>query len=80
MRRTVSSSPFGELLRGRQCEHIVECSVTRAHELIGLHASGIVAEAENPADRCRFERNQQQSDHHREWQFRRKDGSIFLRK
>jgi PAS domain S-box-containing protein len=46
-------------------------------ELIGLHASDIVAQTEieqiNPALR----QIKSKSDHQREWQFRRKDGSVF---
>jgi PAS domain S-box-containing protein len=49
---------------------------TRA-ELTTLHASDIVAKAEIPNIAPSLTTIQASQDHHREWQFRRKDGSIL---
>jgi PAS domain S-box-containing protein len=46
-------------------------------ELIGLHASDIVTQAEIPHIGSALGMLQAKSDHQREWQFRRKDGSTF---
>lgn len=46
-------------------------------ELIGLHASDIVESAELPHIATALADIHQQADHSREWQFRRKDGSLF---
>ena len=46
-------------------------------ELIGLHASDIVAPREIPAVSSALSEIHGLSDHHREWQFRRKDGTHF---
>src|SRR5262249_14305887 len=46
-------------------------------EFIGLHASDIVAQPELPHIDSALGEIAGQSDHHREWQFRRKDGSVF---
>jgi PAS domain S-box-containing protein len=46
-------------------------------EMIGLHASDIVVQAEVPHIGEALSEIHDQSDHHREWQFRRKDGSVF---
>ena len=46
-------------------------------ELIGLHASDIVADAEIPRIGEALSTIRSRSDYHREWQFRRKDGSLF---
>ena len=47
-------------------------------ELIGLHASDIVAPAEIGHIRAALTLIVETPDYHREWQFRRKDGSMFL--
>ena len=47
-------------------------------ELIGLHASDIVAPAEITHIRAALTLIVKTPDYHREWQFRRKDGSMFL--
>ncbi len=46
-------------------------------ELIGLHASDIVAAAEIPRIGEALNSIKARSDYHREWQFRRKNGSFF---
>jgi PAS domain S-box-containing protein len=46
-------------------------------ELIGLHASDIVAPTEVPHIEPVLRALQEPSDHHREWRFRRKNGSVF---
>jgi PAS domain S-box-containing protein len=46
-------------------------------ELIGLHASDIVAQQEIQHIAPALSEIGAKSDHHREWQFRRKDGSVF---
>ncbi len=46
-------------------------------ELIGLHASDIVLESETPNIAPALAQIHASSDHHREWQFRREDGSAF---
>lgn len=46
-------------------------------ELIGLHASDIVVEPEIPHIGPALDRIKAKSDYHREWRFRRKDGSVF---
>ena len=46
-------------------------------ELIGLHASHTTAPAEIPAIEPAIHSIQAGSDHHQEWQLRRKDGSLF---
>ncbi|HEV2694861.1 MAG TPA: PAS domain S-box protein [Verrucomicrobiae bacterium] len=46
-------------------------------ELIGLHSSDIVVPEQIQHVTPALEAIQSQSDYHREWQFRRKDGSIF---
>jgi two-component system cell cycle sensor histidine kinase/response regulator CckA len=50
---------------------------TRA-ELIGLHASAIVAPEEHGHIAPALAQIKKRSDYQREWQFRRKDGSMFL--
>ncbi len=46
-------------------------------EFIGLHASDIVAPVEIPHIESALRTIEGRSDYHREWQFRRKDGSAF---
>jgi PAS domain S-box-containing protein len=46
-------------------------------ELIGLHSSDVVAQAEIQHIGPALSEIKGKSDHQREWQFRRKDGSIF---
>ena len=46
-------------------------------ELVGLHASDIVAPAEVPRIGEALSTIKASSDYHREWHFRRKDGSLF---
>lgn len=46
-------------------------------ELIGLHASDIVAQAEVENIGSALTEIHGQADHQREWRFRRKDGSVF---
>ena len=46
-------------------------------ELIGLNAADIVAPTETPNIQPALDMIQARSDYRREWQFRRKDGSIF---
>ncbi|HEV7926129.1 MAG TPA: PAS domain S-box protein, partial [Verrucomicrobiae bacterium] len=46
-------------------------------ELVGLYAKDIVAQAEIPHIRAALDEIKGESDHHREWHFRRKDGSVF---
>src|SRR5690348_5228875 len=47
-------------------------------EFLGLHASDIVAPAEVPNIESALGEIAGHTDHNREWQFRRKDGSVFL--
>jgi len=47
-------------------------------ELVGLHASDIVAQAEIPQINPALQAIKADSNYNREWQFRRKDGSLFL--
>ena len=46
-------------------------------ELVGLHASDIVVKEEIPQIGQALSVIKTKSDYHREWQFRRKDGSVF---
>ncbi len=46
-------------------------------ELIGLHAADIVIPSEVPHIQAALDEVHAQTDYHREWQFRRKDGSVF---
>lgn len=46
-------------------------------EIIGLHASEFVIPAEVPYISAGLEEILHRSDYHREWQFRRKDGTVF---
>jgi two-component system, cell cycle sensor histidine kinase and response regulator CckA len=46
-------------------------------ELVGLHASDIVVQDEIPQIGQALSVIKTKSDYHREWQFRRKDGSVF---
>ncbi|MBI4750032.1 MAG: PAS domain S-box protein [Acidobacteria bacterium] len=46
-------------------------------EFIGLHATDIVVQSETPHIESALDEITGRSDHHREWQFRRKDGSVF---
>jgi PAS domain S-box-containing protein len=46
-------------------------------EFIGLHASDIVAPTEVPNIESALRTIEARSDYHREWQFRRRDGSTF---
>jgi PAS domain S-box-containing protein len=46
-------------------------------ELIGLHASDIVVQSEIRHIAPALDKIKTKSDYHREWQFRRKDGSVF---
>ena len=46
-------------------------------ELVGLHASDIVMQDEIPQIGPALSVIKTKSDYHREWQFRRKDGSVF---
>ena len=46
-------------------------------EIIGLHASDIVSQTEIPHIASALSVLRARSDHHREWEFRRKDGSVF---
>jgi PAS domain S-box-containing protein len=46
-------------------------------ELVGLHASDIIAPTEVQNIGAALEEIRAKSEHHREWQFRRKDGSMF---
>jgi PAS domain S-box-containing protein len=47
-------------------------------EFVGLHASDIVVPAEIQHIEPALSEIKAKSDYHREWQFRRKDGSVFL--
>ena len=47
------------------------------NELIGRSASDIVAQSEIPQIQTALGEIKAASDHHREWKFRRKDGSVF---
>jgi PAS domain S-box-containing protein len=49
----------------------------RHDEFIGLHASDIVVQTEVTHIESALSEINAQSDHQREWQFRRKDGSVF---
>src|SRR5262249_46338212 len=46
-------------------------------EFVGLHASDIVAHVEIEHVPEALSEIHGRADHHREWQFRRKDGSVF---
>lgn len=46
-------------------------------ELLGLHASDVVSEKEIPRIAPALQMLNEGSDYHREWQIRRKDGSVF---
>ena len=46
-------------------------------EFIGLHASDIIAQAEVPQIGSALAEIASESHHHREWHFRRKDGTVF---
>ncbi len=46
-------------------------------EFIGLHASDIVVQSEVPNIETALNTIRSNQDHHREWNFRRKDGSVF---
>ena len=46
-------------------------------ELVGLHASDIVVPEEIPQIQPALSEIRHEFDHNREWQFRRKDGSVF---
>lgn len=46
-------------------------------QLVGLHASQVVAESEVQHIGPALDSIQQRADYHREWQFRRRDGSVF---
>jgi PAS domain S-box-containing protein len=46
-------------------------------ELIGLHASDIVTDSELPNTKAALGTINTGSDYHQEWQFKRKDGSVF---
>ena len=49
-------------------------------EFIGLHASDIVVQSEDPGNRGQaLDVIKSKSDYQREWNFRRKDGSVFQR-
>jgi PAS domain S-box-containing protein len=47
-------------------------------DFIGLHASDIVVQAEAPHIDQALEEIHGRADHRREWQFRRRDGSVFV--
>ncbi|MEA5447470.1 PAS domain S-box protein [Leptolyngbya sp. CCNP1308] len=47
-------------------------------EFVGLHASDIVVQSEVSHIDSALGEIQDRSDHHREWQFRRKDGTVFV--
>ncbi|MBX7218989.1 MAG: PAS domain S-box protein [Blastocatellia bacterium] len=49
----------------------------RREELVGLHASDIVSLPEVPRITSALDEIRNQTTHHREWQFRRRDGSVF---
>jgi PAS domain S-box-containing protein len=49
----------------------------RHDELIGLHASDIVSQSEIPQIAPALDTINAKSNYHREWSFRRKDGSVF---
>lgn len=49
----------------------------RRDELIGLNASDIVTQTEIPHIGSALNVIKAKADHHREWQFRRKEGSVF---
>jgi len=46
-------------------------------EIVGMHASDIVARSETPHISSALSEIHSRMDHQREWQFRRKDGSVF---
>ncbi|MBD2230223.1 PAS domain S-box protein [Phormidium tenue FACHB-1052] len=46
-------------------------------EFVGLHASDIVVQTEAPHIDSALGQIHTRRDHHREWQFRRKDGTVF---
>ena len=46
-------------------------------ELLGLHASDIVVPEQIPQIDPALSTIKKNSEHHREWRFRRKDGSVF---
>ncbi len=46
-------------------------------EIIGLHVSNIVVQTEEVRDDATLPVIQSNSEYHQEWQFRRKDGSVF---
>ena len=46
-------------------------------ELIGLHVSNVVVQADGARDETTLPVLQSKSEYHQEWQFRRKDGSVF---
>ncbi|MBI3523463.1 MAG: PAS domain S-box protein [Betaproteobacteria bacterium] len=50
----------------------------RRDELIGLHASNIVAETEIEHIRPALNQIKARADYHREWRFRRKDGAVLV--
>ena len=47
-------------------------------ELVGLHTSDLVVQAEVPHIDTALDEIHDRADHHREWQLRRRDGSVFL--
>ena len=77
-------APDGILIADRQSFYIdANPSMCRMlgysrDEFIGLHASDIVAPAEIGHIRAALTLIVETPDYHREWQFRRKDGSMFL--
>ena len=77
-------APDGILIADRQSYYIdANPSICRMlgytrDELIGLHASDIVAPIEVRHIAPALALIVETSDYHREWQFRRKDGSMFL--
>ncbi|MBX3279953.1 MAG: PAS domain S-box protein [Acidobacteria bacterium] len=76
-------SQVGVVLADRQSYYIdANESVCRMfgysrEEFIGLHASDIVVQTETPHIDDAIDEITNRADHRREWQFRRKDGSIF---
>ncbi len=83
-RTLFDSAPDGIVIADRQSYYLdTNSSMCRMlgyarEELIGLHASRIVAAAEIPRINSALQTIDSQSGyHHHEWQLRRKDGSLF---
>ena len=82
-RRLFEYAPDGILIANPENRYIdANASMCRMlgytrDELIGLNASDIIAESQIPRIAAAFSEIQAALDHHQEWQFRRKDDSIF---